>query len=130
MLFTLLIWPTNQLLWKPLLRVLDDRREQIQGSQERADKIAGEADAVLARYEEAVTRARTEAEAVSRGLFDSARAEQGQITASARRAAEEHVSGARSEISKALDAARGQLRGQTEDLARAAASRVLGRDLS
>jgi F0F1-type ATP synthase membrane subunit b/b' len=129
-LFTLLIWPANVLLWRPVLRTLDDRGDQIQGSRDRADRVAAEADVVLARYQEAVTAARTAAESERRGLLDQARVAQGQINAAARAAAEESVSGARRELAAALGEARGQLRGQAEDLARIAASRVLGRELS
>jgi len=129
-LFTLLIWPANALLWKPVLRALDERSDQIQGSRERADKVAAEADVVLARYQEAVTHARTEAESERRGLLDQARTDQNGITAGARTSAEEEVSAARREISNALDDARGQLRSQAEELARTAAATVLGRELS
>jgi len=129
-LFTVLIWPANVLLWQPVLRALDERSDQIQGSRERADKIAAEADVVLARYQEAVTHARTEAETERRGLLDQARSEQSGISAGARSAAEEEVSGARREIATALDEARGQLRGQAEELARTAAATVLGRELT
>jgi len=129
-LFVLLIWPANALLWRPVLGALEKRGDQIQGSRDRADKIAAEADVVLARYEEAVTRARTAAESERRVLIDQARSAQGEITANARGAAEEKISGARQEIDAALDEARGQLRGQAESLAKAAASSVLGRELS
>ncbi|MGI9432762.1 MAG: ATP synthase F0 subunit B [Myxococcota bacterium] len=129
-LFTLLIWPANAVLWRPVLDALEERGNQIQGSRDRAEKIAAEADTVLAQYEEAVTRARTAAESERRGLLDQARSAQGDITATARTAAEEHISGARDEIGAALDEARGQLRGEAESLARAAASSVLGRELS
>ena len=129
-LFTLLIWPANKLLWQPVLRTLDERGEQIQGSRDRAEKVASEADTVLSRYEDAVTRARTEAEAERRGLLDEARAEQGRITTGARSSAEEEIASARDEISAALESARGQLRGEAEGLARTAAARVLGRELS
>lgn len=129
-LFTLLVWPANVLLWRPVLRALDERSDQIQGSRDRADKVAAEADTILARYQEAVTRARTEAQVEHRGLLDQARSEQSGITAEARGAAEAEVSGARREIASALDDARGQLRGQVEELARTAAAQVLGRELS
>lgn len=129
-LFTLLVWPANVLLWRPVLRTLEERSDQIQGSRDRAEKVGVEADTVLTRYEAAVTRARTDAEAERRRLLDQARSAQSGITADARTSAEEQISAARQEITAALDEARGELRGQVEMLARIAASRVLGRELS
>jgi F-type H+-transporting ATPase subunit b len=129
-LFTLLIWPANRLLWRPLLRVLDERRERIAGARARAEKIAAEAQDVLASYQTAVERGRRAADAERARQVHEARNEHGRVTAAARGVAEEEVTAARVEVAAALERARSELRATAEDLGREAASRVLGRALA
>ncbi len=129
-LFIVLVWPVDRLLFRPLLRVLDERRERIEGAREKADQLSRDADDVLGRYESAVQAARQEAEASRRASLDEARRNQNRITAGARGEAEGEVTRARGEVARALAEARTQLRREAEPLARAAASQVLGRALS
>lgn len=129
-LFALLIVPANALLWRPLLRVFDERRERIAGTRARADKLASEAEDVLTAYQGAVERGRLAAEVVRTQLLEEARREQSQVTAEARRAAETEVAAAREAIDAALERARVDLQSATSELGREAAARVLGRPLS
>lgn len=128
--FTLLVWPANRLVWAPVLKVIDERRERIEGARTRAAELGGEADVVLARYEEAVGRARAGAESTRREALDKVRRESSEVGSLARGQAEEEVARARSEVASALEQARAELRGQAEALAREAATQVLGRPLS
>jgi F-type H+-transporting ATPase subunit b len=129
-LFTILIFPMNALLWKPLLRVLDQRRERIAGTRARAEKIASEASDVLSSYETAVERARLAADADRAKVLEKARNEQTQLTTDARRGAETEVAAARAAVDAALVKARADLRSAAQDLGREAAARILGRPLS
>jgi F-type H+-transporting ATPase subunit b len=129
-LFALLILPANALLWRPLLRVFDERRERIAGTRVRAEKLASEAEDVLTAYQGAVERGRLGADVVRTQLLEEARREQSQVTAAARRAAETEVAAAREEIGAALERARVDLDSAARDLGREAAARVLGRPLS
>ncbi len=130
LLFVVMIFPVNKLLFAPLLRVLDERRERIEGARGRAEQIAKEADSVLAQYETAVRGATEEAEADRRSRVEAARREQVEATGSVRADAETRITAARDDVARMLEEARGELRGQAEELAREAASRVLGRPLS
>jgi F-type H+-transporting ATPase subunit b len=129
-LFAVLIWPANQLLWRPLLRVFEERAERIAGSRARAEKIAAEANDVLGSYEQAVERARRGADVDRSAILDGARKEQSQVTADARRAAEAEVSAARDAVDAALERARASLGSAAEELGREAAAQVLGRPLT
>lgn len=129
-LFSVLIWPANKLLWQPLLRVFDERRERIAGTRARAEKLASEADDVFTAYQGAVERGRLAAEGVRNELLEGARREQAQVTADARHAAESEVAAARDAVSAALEAARAKLEGSARELGRDVAAQVLGRPLS
>jgi F-type H+-transporting ATPase subunit b len=129
-LFALLLVPVNALLFRPLLRALDLRVERTEGTRERAEKLATSADEILARYEQAVSDVRVEAEQARRAVLASARSETSTRTAQARREAEQEIERARREVASALAAARTRLRADVEPLGREAASRVLGRVVS
>jgi F-type H+-transporting ATPase subunit b len=128
-LFVLLIAPANALVIKPLLRVLDEREARTAGTRTKAERLEQEAAAILARYERAVRDTREEGERNRRSLLTEVRSEAQREIAAARREAEGRLDGARSEIAASLDSARGSLRSQAQDLARQAASQVLGRAL-
>jgi len=128
--FLLLVYPLNALLFKPVFAVLDERDERIDGAKRRAEQLQEEADDVIARYRAAVTVVRDESELARRGKLDAARGQQSEITSTARGAAEAEIARARSELGDAVDVARASLRGEVEELARQAAERIAGRELS
>ena len=129
-LFVLLIFPANKLIFQPLLDVLEERAAQIEGARAKARDVSSEAEEVLGRYQAAVTVARTDAEGARRGALETARREQARLTGEARGQAERQVGEAREQVASAAEAARAELRGDAEQLARDAASQVLGRGLS
>jgi len=129
-LFALVVVPVNRLILQPLLSVLDERAERIEGARARAASVGQEADRVLERYEAAVARAREEGEAERRRIVDEARHAETRTLARERGDAEHQLEQARDEIAKALEDARTHLRTTAEDLARQAAERVLGRRLA
>ena len=128
--FFLLVYPVNQLIFRPIFRVLDERDAKIAGTRKRAERLFAEADEVLARYESSVREVRAEAEQARKQVIQAARGDGGSRTAQARGESEREVAHARDEIAAALDTARGELRAQTEGLAREIATQTLGRALS
>jgi F-type H+-transporting ATPase subunit b len=126
-LFLALILPMNQLLFKPIFRVLDEREERIAGTRARAAQLEREAEAALERYQASVRTVRDESEQARRALLETARSEALRAAAEARGEVERQLETARADIGSALDSARVTLRSQSQELAREAASRVLGR---
>jgi F0F1-type ATP synthase membrane subunit b/b' len=129
-LFAAIIVPLNLLMFRPLLRALEQRGEKIEGARARASAVSKQAGEVLGRYEAAVGAARSQAETVRRQALESARVEQARIGAAARAAAEAEIAEARVGVAGALEAARVALRGETQRLAQEAAAKVLGRPLA
>ncbi|HVS09735.1 MAG TPA: ATP synthase F0 subunit B, partial [Planctomycetota bacterium] len=97
-LFLILIYPSQKLLFVPLLRVLDERRERIEGARAKAERLSRDTDEVLARYESAVQSARGEAEVARRTALETARKNQTRLTAQARAEAEEELLAARATV--------------------------------
>jgi F0F1-type ATP synthase membrane subunit b/b' len=129
-LFVILIFPVHRLLFRPIFAVLDARDEKIAGTRARAEKIAAEAEEVLARYESSVREAREQAERERKERLAEARSESAEQCAAARAEAEREIERAREQIGAGLAEARASLRPRAELLAREAAARVLGRALS
>jgi F-type H+-transporting ATPase subunit b len=128
--FALLIAPVDRLLFQPLLRVLDERAQRIEGTRGRASRLVRQAEELLSRYERSVRETRDEAELQRKRALEAARAQGGARTSSARGEAEREIEAARGEILAALAGARAALRAEARELANEAAARVLGRPLS
>lgn len=114
-------------LWKPVLGILDKRRQTIQDDLDRAAKTREEAQEAKNAYEASLTGAREE----SAALVERARTEAGakydailaQANADAAAIREKARAEARTEKEQLLD----QARGEVADLALLAAAQLLGR---
>jgi F-type H+-transporting ATPase subunit b len=128
-LFLLLIYPVNALLFRPIFAALDARDERIEGTRARAEKLAEDTRTMLAQYEGRVAEVRQAAEAERKQSIEATRAEAGAETGAARADAEREIEGVRARVAGELEQARSHLRRDAEALARDAAGRVLGRPL-
>lgn len=126
-LFAVLVPLLNNLLFKPLLGVLDEREARIEGARARAAELAQQSAALLARHDEAVRQARETAHVEQTRLVEEARRAHQATVGEARGVAERDVHTARGEIARNADAARGTLSSEAEPLARDIAARLLGR---
>ena len=129
-LFVVLVFPVDALLFRPIFRALDARDEQIAGTRARAQQLEAEADAALRRYEEQIRAAREEAEQERRESLAEARSQSLGEGADSRAEAEQEIEGARHQIQSDLVDARQGLQAEVERLAREVASSVLGRPLA
>ncbi|HIF94638.1 MAG: ATP synthase F0 subunit B [Myxococcales bacterium] len=128
--FVLLVFPLNELIFKPIFRSLDERAERINGARTRSVDMQRQADEVLDQYETAIREARSQSEKERQAGLLGAREEQVALTAEARGEAERELENARAELGRSLEEARASLRSSAETLADAAAEQVLGRPLS
>jgi F-type H+-transporting ATPase subunit b len=119
----------NPLLFKPLLGVMDQREERIEGTRRRADQVEQRAAEALARYEQAIRAAHAAAGAERRRRLEAAREELQRITRAAKDDAEREIERARDEIGASVREARASLRDDAGELATLAAERILGRTL-
>jgi len=129
-LFVILVPILNALLFKPLLGVLEERGQRIEGARARAAKLSAQAAELVTRHEAAVRSVRATATGERMQAIDEARRGHHATLAQARGEAEMQIGATRAEVGAALDAARIQLRAEAEPLARDVAERLLGRRLS
>jgi len=128
--FALLILPVNALILRPLMLVLEQRADRIEGARGRAERLAREAEELLARYRDSLREAREQSEQERLRLMEGARARAASELGGARGEAEAEIERARADLAQALEQARGQLRGSTQELATQVATQILGRPLS
>lgn len=128
--FVVLVPLLNGLLFRPLFRVLDERDQRIEGARTRAARIAADADALIARHGSAIHSAREEADQRRKEELERARREQADRIGAERAEAERTLDAARRGVASALESARQSLRQDVGEIARQAASRILGRPLA
>ncbi|MBW2579043.1 MAG: ATP synthase F0 subunit B [Deltaproteobacteria bacterium] len=128
-LFALLMYPVNALLFKPIFQVLDAREERTAGTRKRAEKVMKSADETLADYERAVREVRAESEQARKSEAADARKANSTVVDEARAESERQLERARTELAAALEESRQTLGAKAQGLADEAASRVLGRPL-
>lgn len=123
----LILW---QFLWKPYLRVRDERVSRVEGARDQAAKLETEAAARLARIETALAEARRGGAAETVKLRQEAQAREQQIITQAQDAARKTMVEARAKLDTALVAEKANLQKQTEILGRQIAEKALGRGLA
>jgi F-type H+-transporting ATPase subunit b len=128
-LFIGLVFITNALIFKPIFAALDDRTRRVAGARQRAEEVEEESDALLQRYESSIREVRADADTDRKNHLGHAREEQLRMAEAARAQAETKVEQARSELDAALLGAREGLNAASREIARAVATRVIGRDL-
>lgn len=126
-LFVILVPALNVLLFRPLLRVLEEREQRIDGARTRARELAAQTAELLARHDEAIRQAREVAHVEQVQIVEAARGSHRAAVGEARAAAEREVAGARAELTRAAEDVRASLGAEAEPIAREIAARLLGR---
>lgn len=127
--FGLLLLLLTVLFYRPLGRVLDERRKRIaeglkasESAQEEAEEARAEARAEIQKGREEAQQLVAQAQAIAARIEEEARA-------GAQERADQMIERARQEIEAERDLAVQQLRGEFADLAISAAERVVGQAL-
>ncbi|MDA0352220.1 MAG: F0F1 ATP synthase subunit B [Chloroflexi bacterium] len=124
--FTILLVVLRLFLWKPILKVLDERKHRIEEGLQRSEQAATQAAASEEEARRVIEEARAEArEATARAQEQAGRLRE-ELEQQARREADQIVSRAREEIALEREQAVQQLRSEFADLTIRAAERVVG----
>lgn len=127
LLVLLLHFYLKAVFFRPLGRVLDERRQATEGLRQRAEELLARADARAAEYEAAIRSARAEIYREQEALRQRWQQEHARAIAEARAAARAMVERARGEIASELEEARRMLAARTSHLAEGIVETVLGR---
>ncbi|HXJ23043.1 MAG TPA: hypothetical protein VMT03_22680 [Polyangia bacterium] len=128
--FLLLAYVLWRLLWRPYLRIRGERVTRVEGYRQDAVKMEADAAARLAEAESALGAARRMGTAERATARAEAQAREQAILAQANADAQKTLADARARLDASLEAERLKLQAQTRDVAKAAAQRILGREVA
>lgn len=127
--FLILLIVLRLFLYKPILRILDERKRRIEEGLMRSEQAATQAAASEDAARLAMEEARNESRAVIQRAQETAGRLRGELEEQARAQAEQIVERARAEIQLEREQAIQQLRSEFAGLAMLAAERVIGQSL-
>src|SRR6266545_3570939 len=128
--FLLLLYLLNRFLFKPVLKLLDERQARIAKGLEDAESAARDRELARAERETALDESRKEASAMIARATKIAEESRGEIVAAARAEAEKVAAKATAEITAEKQRAISELRGQVADLALQAAGKLVGSEMN
>jgi F-type H+-transporting ATPase subunit b len=120
----------DRLLFKPVLRVMEQREQAIRSARELAERSASEARLASAEFEKKTAEARAELYRQMDEMRRSAMNERAEIVSRTRAEAEAEVAAASAKLAATAEEARRTLSADAEVLGAAAAERILGRKAS
>ncbi len=123
--FLLLLFVLGKFAWGPIVKLLDEREKTIREAIDSAKQERAEAERMLAEQKESLVHATREAAEIAKRNQQEVEVLRQQLTARARKEADELVAGARKQIVEEKSKAVAELRGMVADLAIDAASRLV-----
>lgn len=126
----ILMYLLHRFLYKPVVGVMEERREKIQSDLEGARREKEEAEELRKTYEEKIAGASQEARTIIEEAHRKAREKGDEIVAQAREEARKEQERTRREIKRAQAEARAQLRDEVANVSLLAAGRYLEKNLS
>jgi len=129
-LFLLLVVILQRFLWKPYLRIREERVTRIEGYRDQAARIEADAVARLARTEGQLEEARRIGAGERAVARAEARAREQTLLAEAQAAAQRTLAEARARLDAALTTERTKLQARANEIGREAARKILGREVA
>ncbi|UCC81283.1 MAG: F0F1 ATP synthase subunit B [Candidatus Zixiibacteriota bacterium] len=127
--FLLTVWILKAFAWKPLLKMLEDRRNKIAGDIDDAEKIKSDAESLLDDYNAKLRDIETEARSKIQDAVAEGNRIASEIRDHAREEAQKIVEKSREELSRDVAKARVQLRDDMVSMAITAAEKVISAKL-
>ncbi len=127
--FILILLVLRAFAYKPVLKMLADRKQKIQESLDYAEKVKADAANQQREFERRIDEARREAAQAAQSATQVAEKERERILAQAREEARQIVEQARGQLDYERKQMLSELRGQVVNLSLIAAQRVIGASL-
>ncbi|MEA2101895.1 MAG: ATP synthase F0 subunit B [Thermodesulfobacteriota bacterium] len=128
--FFILMIVLNKILYKPILGVLDERDEKIEGSHERAKELDSDGELIMENYNNKIYEAKIEAMSAKKLVQKDASTEASKIIAEASDRAETIILDVRREMELEVVKARKDLEPEVKNVAGTIAQRVVGRKVA
>ena len=126
-LFLLLVYILNVLIYKPVLKVMEERGKKISGMEADAVLADKEVEDKLASYRLELDKARQSGSADRATLKKEGLDKEVELLGAAHAEAQKTLSAAKDKIAKEVDSALAILKGMTEEMGKDIADKVVGR---
>ncbi|MEA3221924.1 MAG: F0F1 ATP synthase subunit B [Thermodesulfobacteriota bacterium] len=126
--FLVLMFVLNKILYKPILKILDERDKKIVGGQEEIKQVEEESHRMFAEYTDKIYTGRVEALEAKNSARKAAEAQANEIIVEARKKAEEMIAQVRLEMAQEVEKAKKDIETELGSMAASIAGRVLGRE--
>lgn len=128
--FLLLIWILNKILYKPILKILDERDERVAGGQDKAKKLLEEGQAVFGNYNQKLHAAKIDAITVKNATRKEAVDQANGIIEDARKKAETIVVDVQKEMAEEIARVKKELEPELGVMSSTIAQQILGRKVA
>jgi len=120
----------SQVAFKPFLRTLQARKEQIEGAEKRARELQQQAEKLIERYRESISAAQAQGATIREEIRKESLVREMEILQKAMEEANKVIEEMKMKITEETGLARKDLRLQARNLSREIAERILGRNLA
>jgi F-type H+-transporting ATPase subunit b len=128
--FTILLLLLKKFAWKPLLKMIQDREDEIAKSLDSANAAKAQMEKMTAENEEIMRQARAEREAMLREAKETKDKIVAEAQSAAKAEADKIIQSARQEIEAEKEAAKAELQSKVAELSVGIAEKILRRELS
>jgi F-type H+-transporting ATPase subunit b len=128
--FFLLIYILNKILYKPILKLLDDRDQRIDGQQQQAKKTLEDVQALMADYNQKLYNAKIDAMNTKNTARNAASEQANGIINDARKKAEEVITQIQQQMASEIAQAQKELQPELSVMAATIAQQILGRKVA
>ncbi|MCG6905886.1 MAG: ATPase [Desulfobacteraceae bacterium] len=125
--FIVLIWVLNLVLYKPIRKILIQRKEKVLALQQGAETSLEEARAREAAFDQGIKAARARGLKEKDSFLQEAGEEEKRIVGEINAKAQAELAAVREKISRDAEAVRAALQGEVEGFAKAIGQKILGR---
>ncbi|RMG96568.1 MAG: hypothetical protein D6708_02260 [Candidatus Dadabacteria bacterium] len=125
--FLLLMVLLDRLLFRPMLRVLQERQARTEGRRQKAQTLEAEAEAIWSDYQAKIQAAKADADRIRTQLVQQAEAQRQKLLADAEAEAQSQLAKIRAQVQAEAAEARKTLESEARALAQELAERLLER---
>lgn len=123
--FLILVWILTRYAWKPLMNMMEKRRQYIEDTLANAEKERKEAERIRLEYQEEMRKARQEAQLIIEKATKTSEERAAEILAEARLDTEKMKQAALVEIGRERDKAIADVKAQVADMSIAIAEKII-----
>ena len=128
--FLILMVVLDKILYKPILKILDERDERISGGQEKTKDLQERGDVMFKEYNAKLHDAKVDALSVQCAARKEAQTDSNAIIDEARKQAEDIVAEMRVQMAQEIERAKQEIEPELKELAATIAQQVLGRKVA